>query len=200
MTPFQVLLRDLPHPDLQCRVQLLDEGALARAGVAAEQGDLALHATAELFNAPARHSGRANGIVPDVHIELRQTLHHRKFLLIVEIHFVKDQTDRDAEPLCRNQKTVDEAQRGTRLTQCHQQETGIHIGSNDVADFGKIGRFALDIVAARLYIDNGTRTVRLAFHRHMVAHHHGIGNLDAVDTELPAQTTGKDIFRRRSRR
>ena len=62
-----------------------------------------------------------------------------------------------------------------------------------MADLGEIGRFALNVVAARLYIDDGARAVRLAFHHHMVAHHHGIGNLDAMDAELSAQTAGKYI-------
>ena len=161
--------------------------------VPAEQGDLASHPLMQFLDAKTCLCRGAQRLVTGLFIEGREALYHGQLLVIIQIHLVEQQTDRYSEAFGRDQKTVDEPQRGARLLQGDHQEADVDVGSDDVADFGKIGALALDIVAARLDAHNRGRAVGLALHGHVIAHHHRIGALDAVDAELPAQATRQHL-------
>ena len=111
-------------------------------------------------------------------------MHIASLIFIIKISLVDDQTYRNPICLCGGKKTVDEDGVGLRVANSDQQESLVKVGCYDVALFGKVGRFADDIVLA--VVDLSDETVG---HLHMVADGYRVCTPYASQTEVPLYFT-----------
>ena len=117
-------------------------------------------------------------------------MHIASLIFIIKISLVDDQTYRYPICLCGGKKTVDEDGVGLRVANCDQQESLVKVGCYDVALFGKVGRFADDIVLAVFYLVYQGRALLVEGNMHPVTHSHGIRTADALQAEIALYLAG----------
>ena len=111
-------------------------------------------------------------------------MHIASLIFIIKISLVDDQTYRYPICLCGGKKTVDEDGVGLRVANSDQKKSLVKVGCYDVALFGKVGRFADDIVLAVFYLVYQGRALLVEGDMHPVTHSHRVGAADAFQSEV----------------
>jgi len=166
--------------------QGVDKGAFAHPRMAGQQAHFAIEQVVDFGHALAG-SGRAGaaGVA-------QAGVHARDFGLVVEpvgvvqIGFVEEQRDGNVVSLGRDQKPVDEPERGGRRHQRDHQQRLVEVGGHDVGMPGLVHRTADDVVAPRGDVRNHSRAFALGFHGkfNVVAHGQRVAHLEAFNLEF----------------
>ena len=87
-----------------------------------------------------------------------------------------------------DQKTVDETRGGAWLCDGGHHDSQVNIGSDDVRGLAQVDRLADNhIITWFDLLDDARILAWFLFKLHIVAHGHGIGAADAIQTDLAAQ-------------
>jgi len=164
--------------------QLVDESRFAHATVAAQERSLVLYQRSERVDALACCGGDFHALVADGLVERAHHLLVVQFVVGEHVSLVEHQDHRHTISLGSSQEPVYEGGGSLRIVDRHDEQRLIDVGGEYMALLAQVWRLTDDVVAPVLYRGDEGSALLVGDQFHAVAHSHGIGAADALQSEV----------------
>ena len=163
----------------------VEEGGLAHARIARQEGDAAAQFGLEEVDACALRGRYLEAGVADGGVEVDEAVQVVEVVFIVSIYLVEDELHGDAVGFGRGEEAVDEGGRRFGIVDGDDEHALVEVGSDDVRLLRQVGRPSDDVVLAVFDFADEGGTFLVENDLHVVAHSYRVGAADTLQAEVP---------------